>query len=106
MANVGVNAVQWNALSDDEKSTITAAFREAKLIGADENLVADPAAPPYQSTSPEFMGWDPLEDLCKKGCDIAATAAAGWCSANTAGVGLVACLAAAEAARKHCRKKC
>jgi hypothetical protein len=48
----------------------------------------------------------PQNFLCDLACDAAATAAAAACTAATAGVGLAACLAAAETAHQFCRSRC
>ena len=110
MANIPVNAAQWNAVSREDQEKIIAAFKESKLIGSDDTIVPDPNAEALDEDSPIIMAWNPIGDLkkslCKKLCDALAATAFAWCAANTAGVGYIGCMAAAEALRKACKKKC
>jgi hypothetical protein len=43
---------------------------------------------------------------CNLACDAAASAAAAACTVSTGGLGLAACLAAAETAHQYCRSRC
>ena len=72
-----------------------------------DNIIADPSAPPFDPDSASFeLMWNPKRDLCLIACDTAAGLAFAWCTANTAGLGYVACMAAAEAVRNKCRESC
>ncbi len=106
MADISVNSAQWEALSAEEQKKITMGLQSTGAMKADDRIVGDPNVAPFTEDTELAPMWNPLKDLCKAGCDVAAATAAAWCTANTAGVGLVACLAAAEAARNVCRDRC
>lgn len=111
---ISINEDQWNVLSSDEQERIVAAFRKAELIEQGDTIAGVRNAPVEEddkdgdenAVKKGMEGWNPKKEICKKVCDAAAASAAGWCTANTSGAGLVACLAAAEIARKKCRKRC
>lgn len=106
MANIKVNDGQWNALSTDEQNAIIEGLITTKALEVGDKIVPDPNVQPFTEATIMEPMWNPLNDLCKAGCDIAAAAAAAWCTANTAGIATAACLAAAEAARQACRDRC
>ena len=106
MAEILVNKGQWDAVSSEERSRITEALRSSGAIREEDSIVGSPDVEAFTEDTQMEPMWNPIREPCKAACDVAATAAAGWCTANTAGVGLAACLAAAEAARRECRKRC
>jgi len=106
MSEIKINATQWNAVSPEDQQKITEGLREAGSLRPEDVIVGDATIPEFtKSTQLEVM-WNPLEDICKAACDVAAGTALAWCTANTAGIGLAACIAAAEVARKECKKRC
>jgi len=100
MANIKVSQSDWNSISDAEKKAIQDGLTKAGTLRPGDTIVGDPAS---TTVTPQ---WDPVGDLCRIGCDVAAGAGAAWCTANTAGAGLAVCLAAAEAVRQECRRHC
>jgi hypothetical protein len=106
MAEVKVNEGQWNSLPEDEQNRIREALVGTGAMRSEDVIVGDPNVPEFTGDTVMEPMWNPIKDICKAGCDIAAASAAAWCTANTAGLGLAACLAAAEAAREACRGRC
>jgi len=106
MAEIKINENQWNAVSADEQRKIIDGLRSTGALQPDDVIVGDPSVPEITEETVFAPMWNPLKDLCKAGCDIAAAAALAWCTANTAGVGLAACIAAAELARAECKRRC
>lgn len=101
MADVKIDKSKWDALSDEEKRKITDGLIKAGTLKSGDNIVGDAVV--GTSVQP---AWDPVGDICRGACDVAAGVGAAWCTANTVGVGLIACLAAAEAVRNECRNHC
>lgn len=106
MADVKINAQQWNSVSKEEQQRIENALRETGALKAGDRIVGAEDVPPFTADTELAPMWNPIKDVCKVACDSAAAAAVAWCTANTAGVGLAACVAAAEAARQVCRDRC
>jgi hypothetical protein len=106
MADVKINQQQWDALSQAERETITKGLRGTGALKIGDSIVGDPSVPQFDENTQLEPMWNPLKGVCKAACDVAAATGAAWCTANTLGVGLVACLAAAEAARQLCRDRC
>jgi len=102
MANIPVD--EWDVLTADKKKEISEALRAAGALQPGDSFVD--SGKKSTADRPIAEGWDPICDICKAACDAAAVTAAAWCTANTAGAGLVVCLAAAESARKECRRRC
>jgi hypothetical protein len=107
MADIKVNKQQWDALSEQEQNAITDGLRSKGSLRDDDRIVGDPDVAAFDEKSQLGpMWWNPIGDICRAGCDTVAAGAAAWCTANTAGAGLLVCLAAAEAARQECRSHC
>lgn len=106
MAEIRINAEQWNSVSSTEQQKILEGLRGTGALGPEDVIVADAAAPAFTEDTVMQPMWNPIKDLCKAACDTAAGMAVAWCTANTGGIGLAACLAAAEVARTHCRGRC
>lgn len=106
MADVKVNKQQWDALSAGEQTKITAGLVTTGALKAGDQIVGSADAEAFDAQTKFEPMWNPLGDICKALCDTAAAAGATWCIANTAGLGLPVCLAAAEAARNICRGRC
>lgn len=106
MANILVNKQQWDALSNDEQERIAEGLRSTGALDASDSIVPDEQTAPFDENTKLEPLWNPLKDVCKAACDVAAVSAFGWCTANTAGAALVACLALADAARQECRNRC
>ena len=110
MADILVNANQWNVVPTDEQERIVTALRETGALLDEDRIVADPSVTPFTEDTVLEPMWNPIKDIvegaCKLACDTVAGTAAVWCTGNTGGAALVACLAIAEAARKECRKRC
>jgi len=106
MANIIVNENQWNSITEDEQRKIIDGLRENGALQSKDNIVANPSAPEITSDTEFEPMWNPIKDICKAICDTTAAAGVAWCTANTAGLGLAACIAVAEGARQECRKRC
>lgn len=106
MADIKINKQQWDALSQEDQKAITDGLRSTGGLKIGDRIVGDPNVPPFDENTQFAPMWNPIKDLCKAACDLAAGTAAAWCTANTAGAGLVVCLAAAEAARQECHNRC
>lgn len=110
MADLKVNEAQWTALTKKQQDEIFQGLLSTGALKAEDRIVADPQSAEFgEGTVMEPM-WNPINDLvkgpCKALCDATAAAAGAWCAANTGGVALAACMAAADAARRECRKRC
>ena len=106
MTDILVNKQQWDAVSADDQEAIVKGLRSTGALKIGDRIVPDPSAPPFDENTQLSPLWNPIADLCKAACDVAAGAAVAWCTVNTAGVALAVCLAAAEAARNECRRRC
>jgi hypothetical protein len=106
MADIKINKQQWDALSQEDQNAITQGLRSTGGLKSGDRIVGDPKVPPFGKNTQLAPLWNPIQDLCKAACDVAAGTAGAWCTANTAGAGLVVCLAAAEAARQECHNRC
>lgn len=99
-------------LSQEDQDRIIMILRGAKLLEEDENLeVLANQPPPEQLDFFDDVGdfiddINPVKVICQTACDALAVTAAGACSGSTVGVGLAACLAAAETGRQYCRSRC
>ena len=98
MTQIAVDQSKWDDVSSEERAKIEAGLRQAGILKADDSLVPRPM--------PAAAGWDPIKDICKAACDVAAGTAIAWCTANTAGAATALCIAVAGAARDECRNRC
>lgn len=106
MANIEINEVAWNSLSDDEKNQVTLALRSNNLLSDTDSIIGNPNLP-VEEVNESWLSdaWDSnKKEICKIGCDAAAAAAAA--SLTLTGPGLAAALAAIEVARQACRNSC
>ncbi len=107
MAEILVNAEQWNALSSDGQNQIIGALRECGTLKFEDKIV------PVESVSAEPVGkleltliWDPLEIPCKIACDALAYTGMGACLTLGAKPLIAACVLIVRAVQKECRKRC
>lgn len=100
MSDIVVNQTLWDAVVPKERDLILAGLRKSGSFTDGDVIV------PSVNPLAEKPNWDPIGDLCRAACDVAAGAALAWCDANTAGAGTALCIAAAEAAREECRRHC
>lgn len=105
MADIRINADQWNALSSDEQNQITQNLRTNGLLKGESRVVPDPYVAALGENDLKPAGWVPPR-VCRALCDTAQAAAVAVCVAETAGVALVACLAASQIAGDACRDEC
>jgi hypothetical protein len=106
VAQITLNKAQWDAVPPEEQQRIIAGLKTTGALQQDDNIDVSAEAPMFTENSVIEPMWNPIKDLCKVACDTAAAAGVAWCTANTAGIGLAACVAAAEAARRACRDRC
>lgn len=53
MSDIKLNADEWNALSEDERSQITLILKRTGLLNPEDNIIPDPEAPPINTNKPE-----------------------------------------------------
>lgn len=112
MADIKINKKLWDAVSDQNKKSITDHLVDHEVIKPTDKIVADENTPVPSPDTQVFgatigdvttfgliPGW-----ICKAACDAAAAAAVAACTAT--GPGLAACLALIAAAREACRNGC
>lgn len=110
-AEIKLNKSQWDAVSKEEQQKIITGLKQTKLLGLGDTIVGDPNAQEFDNqkefaplTNPIIGGV--FSGPCKLACDIAAASALTWCGANTVGLALTACIAAAVLGRDECKKRC
>ncbi|WP_431106578.1 hypothetical protein [Variovorax paradoxus] len=118
MAELKVNAAQWNAISEDERKQIT------DIINKDGTekctIVGDAAAPEFEMAKIDKSKLDPAEIMtvgfpgnlipkdinpCYLKCNALAAAEAAGC-VTLSGPGLVACMAAVAVHNNDCNAGC
>lgn len=104
MADLLINKDEWDAVSPAEQQAITDGLIQSGSLRPGDRIVGDPSVPTSSSRTGERF--NPFKPICEAACDLTASGAVAWCTANTVGVGLAACLAAAEIARNECRNRC
>ncbi|MEH6847837.1 MULTISPECIES: hypothetical protein [Bacillus cereus group] len=107
MAKIKISEETWSQVHEDEKKKIHNILIEAGSIDKEDKIVGDTAIPAHKEDEDIMtISWNLKKDLCKATCDVIAATAAAACTAGTEGFGLVACLAAADAAKDLCRDRC
>lgn len=109
MANIRLNAEQWNSFSPDIQFQIVSILKKANLLDEDHTVVADAKAPRAEDMMPGFLP----NPFCESACDASAVVAAVVCDASAAIAAvdcsvlapeaIAACLYAAELSRQACR---
>lgn len=105
-ADIRLNADQWNTVSPAEQQRIEMGLKQTGALRPEDKIVADATMPAFTEETEVVLKWNPLKDICKIACNVTASAGIAWCTANTGGVGLAACMALVEAAREGCYKVC
>jgi hypothetical protein len=100
MANIRINANQWNSLSEDGKHQIIQIYRNTGLLKGDDNVVPDSGV-----SRVDNIGFPIPPSVCRIACDVTATAAAAACAVLAPEL-VAACIAGAEIAREACRDAC
>ena len=103
MANLSVNAVEWNSISAEDQTRITTILKTSGLLGQTDKIEGHPEAPTIAMLSSSTM--KPQSIFCKIGCDLAEAGAVAACSVFS-GPALAICIAAAHAGGELCRSKC
>lgn len=106
MANIKVNKQQWEALTAGDRTAIENGLKGVGIIKGNDSIVVDTATPPFDGNSTLEPLSNPLTSICKAACDATAAEAVKWCTTNTSGIALAACIAVAESARGECHKLC
>lgn len=106
MANIAVNKEQFDSISNEEKEKIKKGLVDIGSLREEDEIVGDSSVATFDENTQLEPLFNPIKDICKAACDVAAASAGAWCTANTAGAGLAVCLAAAESARRECRNRC
>lgn len=105
-ADIRLNADQWNAVSLAEQRQIEMGLKQSGALRPEDKIVADAEIPAFTGETQMARLWNPIENACKALCDVAANAGIAWCTDKMEGIGMVACIAAAETVRQLCRDKC
>jgi hypothetical protein len=100
MTQISVDQGKWDAVPEEERRRIQAGLVQSGLLREGDVLA------PGAALSDQDLQWDPIKDICKAACDVAAASAVAWCTANTGGAATALCIAAAESARQECRRRC
>lgn len=108
MKEIRISDGLWSEVDKSEQEKILKIIKESgffedgvnvKIVG-DTNISAeDKVTLNIEVDRNEWFG-------CKIVCDTAAAAAAAACTTVSSGVGVAACIAAANAAREECRDRC
>ena len=112
MAAIRINQTQWNSVAEPEQRKIMKGLRKVGAIGAKDTIVGDASVAritlsKVKASKSIITPMDGVgQTVCKIACAAAAAAGAAWCTVNTAGIGLAACLAVAGAAKEACDKAC
>lgn len=107
MAKIKISEETWSQVHEDEKKKIHNILIEAGSIDKGDEIVGDTVIPAHKEDEDIMtISWNPKRDFCKSKCNVLAAAAAAACTAGTEGIGLAACLAAADAAKDLCRDRC
>jgi hypothetical protein len=111
---VKIDAEIWSPLSADEQNKIVEILKDSNLLDEDDSIEvsSSPVLIDAQTVVADPQSWVSdwwrrnKKTICRASCDTAAAAAAAGCSTITSGLGVAACLAAAEAARQACKDAC
>ena len=113
MAEIKINAGQWEELSEDEKKEIHAILKESELIQEGDQVVGDPNIPVFDPTAPIQLFTTSIQPMsvenvtaCEQRCDDAAIIARALCVKIPNGLGKVVCLTAVELGRSLCKSRC
>ena len=103
MANINVNAAEWNSLTGEQQNQIMGILRRTDLLKEGDRIIADANSPRVGMLAEGAV--QPAGFWCKLACnaaEAAAVAACGLLSGPAAGI----CIAAAHTAGELCRSKC
>lgn len=101
MADIRLNADQWNDLPSESKDAITNLLRDSTLLKEGDSIVGS-----KDVSSQSTESWIPPR-ICRAGCDVAEVAVVAACASIPGGiVAIVACQAAAHVAGDECRRAC
>jgi hypothetical protein len=122
MANLHVNAAEWDELTEEERRRISSIMEEHGFLTGSDRIVADASAPSAKQvvkTASNYLATVARDhkgiskaaavqktfNWCKVGCDIAEAGAVAAC-ALVPTPGNVVCVAAAHAGADFCRSQC
>jgi sulfite reductase beta subunit-like hemoprotein len=122
MANIHVNAAEWDNLTEEERRRISSIMEEHGFLTGSDRIVADASAPPAMqvcktaakhlaSVARDHKGISEAAarqrafDWCKAGCNIAEAAAVAACVLVPT-PGNIVCVAVAHGGAEFCRSQC
>ena len=79
MANLVINADQWNALSGGDREEIRRQLIEANAIRREDVIVGDPGVPRFDPSAPVQRRSVP-RGACETACEVAAAAGRAFCA--------------------------
>ena len=109
MAEIRINADQWNSVSGEEQRRIVDELREVGCLGADDQIIPDPDVQPITADStmefsnPEKANKDAAN--CRAACDGVASVGMRACAAKPFPANLL-CMAIVYATKKLCYELC
>ena len=103
MADIKINAGQWNGLSADHKTKITEILRGTNLLHEGDQVIADSTVAAIEGLNAGTV--HPESFWCSLACNAAEAAAVAACAALS-GPAAAVCVVAAHAAGELCRSKC
>ena len=112
MAEIKINAGQWNELSENEKKEVHTILKESELIQEEDQIVGDPNIPVFDPTVPIQLYTTSTQPMagsvnaCEQRCDDAAAVARAGCVRIPNWAGKIACLAIVEGGRWLCKSRC
>ena len=102
MADIRINATQWNALTEAIQRQIEQELKLAGALRPEDHIVPDPEAPLVDEiTTDRLTDW-----ICKMACELAAAAGKVACFKLVNPAAILLGLGVVEEARKQCRKRC
>jgi hypothetical protein len=101
MADLRINADEWNSVTPPQRDRIKQILVDCKLLDTTDQIISDPNAPKMDQLVPTLS-----TSICKAACTAAQSIAVAACQMLPTPIEVAACTAAALAADEFCRSKC
>jgi len=103
MAEIRLNASEWDRLSSEQKEQITGILEEAGLIKDSDTIIPDAAAPTFAALKLQLPTFG---SVCVNLCNVGEATAKAACQFLQDPIVRAACVAAATAGGTVCRSAC